>query len=186
MIHATGQFLREAALDKHNSLSALLRRGGGASNTDGTSVADGTSNTGVYYQLPGKHPKEALCSLIDLLPVVTDKEKLLKAILEREELMPTAMGNGIALPHPRNPLIEKEAKQFAALAFPENHLDWGALDGKPVHTIILVVSASAKSHLFSLQRITFFCHDKGFCSLIERRAPAEEILEYIEKTEHGW
>ena len=168
LIHVTGQSIQEATLDKQNSLSALLHKGN------------------VYYQLPGKNPKDALCSLVDLIPVVTSKDKLLKAILEREELMPTAMGNGIALPHPRNPLIEKEADQFAALAFPENHLEWSALDGKPVHTIILVVSASAKSHLFTMQRISYFCHNEGFLSLINRRAPAEEILGYIEKTELGW
>jgi PTS system nitrogen regulatory IIA component len=154
------------------NFSSLLRRGN------------------VYYQLPGKNPKEALRSLIDLIPPdclkPPDKDKLFQAILEREELMPTAIGNGIALPHPRNPLVEKEEEQFAALAFPKNYIDWGALDGMPVHTIILVVSASAKMHLFSLQRITFFCHDETFCSLINRRVPAEEIFNYIEKTEQGW
>jgi PTS system nitrogen regulatory IIA component len=163
------------------SLSGLFRRGG------------------VYYQLPGKLPKEALAALIGLIPDVTEtivpnsidgensgKDKLLQAVLEREELMPTAMGNGIALPHPRNPLVENAEEQFAALAFLENEIDWGALDGKSVHTIILVVSASAKMHLATLQRITFFCRDENFCSLLKRRAPAEEIFALIEKTEQGW
>ena len=150
------------------NLSTLLRRGG------------------VYYQVPGKHPKEALSSLVDILAAPLSPANLLQAILEREELMPTAMGNGIALPHPRNPVIEKEEDQFAALAFPENEIDWGALDGKPVHSIILIVSASARMHLFSLQRITFFCRDDGFCLLLKNRAPAEEIVGYVEKTEQGW
>jgi PTS system nitrogen regulatory IIA component len=151
-----------------NNLSALFRKGG------------------VYYAVPGEHPKDALASLVGLIPGVPDNDKLLKAILEREDLMPTAMGNGIALPHPRNPVIENEDAQFAALAFPENDIDWGALDSRPVHTIILVVSASAKTHLASLQRITFFCRDETFCALLKRRAPAEEIFAYIEKTEQGW
>lgn len=157
------------------SLAALLRRGGG--------------ENGVYYHLPGSRPKEALASLIDMLPVPQcglDSGELLKAVLEREELMPTAMGNGIALPHPRNPLIEKEEDQFVAIAFPENEIDWGALDGKKVHSIILIVSASAKTHLFALQRISYFCRDETFCSLLKRRAPAPEIIQHIEKTEQGW
>jgi len=163
------------------SLSGLFRRGG------------------VYYQLPGKLPKEALAALIGLIPAADNsiipnppngeihgRNKLLQAVLEREELMPTAMGNGIALPHPRNPLIENAEEQFAALAFLENEIDWGALDGKPVHSIILLVSASAKMHLATLQRITFFCRDENFCALLKRRAPAEEIFSLIEKTEQGW
>jgi len=163
------------------SLSRLFRRGG------------------VYYQLPGKLPKEALAALIGLIPdmpgsAISDslegeicgRDKLLKAVLEREELMPTAMGNGIALPHPRNPLIENAEEQFAALAFLENEIDWGALDGKPVHSVILLVSSSAKMHLATLQRITFFCRDENFCALLKRRAPAEEIFTLIEETEQGW
>jgi len=163
------------------SLSGLFRRGG------------------IYYELPGKLPKEALAALIGLLPdmnssvtfnppdgEITGRDKLLQAVLEREELMPTALGNGIALPHPRNPLIENAEEQFAALAFLENEIDWGALDGKPVHSIILLVSASAKMHLATLQRITFFCRDENFCALLKRRAPAEEIFTLIEKTEQGW
>jgi len=150
------------------SLAALLRRGG------------------VYYHLPGTLPKEALNSFIERIPAIPEPDKLLQAILEREELMPTAMGNGIALPHPRNPIIEKEDEQFVALAFPENEIDWGALDGKPVHSIILIVSASAKMHLSTLQRISFFCRDENFCALLKRRAPAEEIIRVIEETEQGW
>jgi PTS system nitrogen regulatory IIA component len=157
--------------NQNSNLSTLLRQGG------------------IFYNAPGKLPREILTWLVDAIPVpagTIDRELLLKAVLEREELMPTAMGNGIALPHPRNPVTEKETAQFAALAFPENPIDWGALDGKPVTTVILAVSASARMHLATLQRITFFCRDGEFSALLARRAPAEEILAYIEKTEAGW
>ncbi|MDR0599288.1 MAG: PTS sugar transporter subunit IIA [Treponema sp.] len=155
------------------SLAALLRRGG------------------LFYHAPGTRSVELLTWLVNMVTDragrgAVDREKLLTAVLEREELMPTAMGNGVALPHPRNPVIEKAGDQFAALAFPETPLDWEALDGKPVHAVILLVSASAKAHLSLLQRITFFCRDEGFCRLLDRQAPAEEILAYIEQTEGAW
>ncbi|MDR2551961.1 MAG: PTS sugar transporter subunit IIA [Treponema sp.] len=141
---------------------------------------------GIFYAVPGAQPRSVLVHLTGLLPGLADREELLQAVFEREDLMPTAMGNGIALPHPRNPVIHREEAQFAALAFPENPLDWAALDGKPVHSVILIVSASAKAHLSVLQRITFFCRDGEFCRLLESRAPAEDILGYVEKTETGW
>ena len=167
------------------ALSVLLRRGG------------------VYYGLPGSRPGEILRALVESVPRVRrsnansggtgggldsaeGRARLLKAVLEREELLSTAVGNGIALPHPRNPVIENGDDQFAALAFTENPVDWGALDGRPVRAVILVVSASPKMHLASLQRITFFCRDEQFCGLLDRRAPAEEIVDYVEKTEAGW
>jgi PTS system nitrogen regulatory IIA component len=168
-------------INRGPALSVLLRRGG------------------VYRDLPGAFPAEVLAALVRAVPVnfgpggadtaeggENGRERLLKAVLEREELQPTAMGNGVALPHPRNPVIENEAEGCAALGFTKNKIDWGALDGKPVTTLILVVSASAKMHLALLQRISFFCRDSGFTSLLDRRAPAEEIFGYIEKTEAGW
>jgi PTS system nitrogen regulatory IIA component len=100
--------------------------------------------------------------------------------------MSTAMGNGIALPHPRNPVIEKNEDQCAVLGFLENEVDWGALDGKNVTAVILVVSASARFHLAALQRISFFCRDGGFCALLENRASPEELVSYIGKTEAAW
>ncbi|MDR2313369.1 MAG: PTS sugar transporter subunit IIA [Spirochaetaceae bacterium] len=142
---------------------------------------------GIYYNAPGSVPEDLLRWLIQTVPAADiDKDALLKAVLEREDLMPTAMGNGIALPHPRNPILEREEAQIAALAFLENGIDWGALDGRAVDTVILVVSASARIHLSMLQRITFFCRDGGFCALLQRRAPAEEIFDYIERGEKSW
>jgi PTS system nitrogen regulatory IIA component len=148
---------------------------------------------GIYYDVPGTQPREILTWLVNAvpadspeIPAAVFKDALLKAVLEREELMPTAMGNGIALPHPRSPVIQSEDKQFAALAFPEQEINWQSLDGKPVTAVILVISASAKIHLALLQRITFFCQDEGFRDLLKRRAPATEILDYIERAEAAW
>jgi PTS system nitrogen regulatory IIA component len=153
---------------------------------------------GIYYDVPGTRPREILTWLVNAIPgelsaaatsgdaAAVSRDALLKAVLEREELMPTAMGNGIALPHPRNPVIQNEEEQCAALAFPSQEIDWGALDGRPVNAVILVVSASAKIHLALLQRITFFCRDKGFCALLQCRAPADEILGYLKTAEAAW
>ncbi|MDR2661420.1 MAG: PTS sugar transporter subunit IIA [Treponema sp.] len=148
---------------------------------------------GIYYNVPGTQPREVLAWLVNAvpsdspeIPPAVFKEALLKAVLEREELMPTAMGNGIALPHPRNPLIQREDQQFAALAFPEQEINWQSLDGRPVNAVILVISASAKIHLALLQRITFFCQDEAFRTLLKHRAPAAEILDYVERTEAAW
>jgi PTS system nitrogen regulatory IIA component len=148
---------------------------------------------GIYYHVPGMQPREVLTWLVNAVPADSPevpaavfKDALLKAVLEREELMPTAMGNGIALPHPRNPVIQSGDKQFAALAFPEHEINWQSLDGKPVTAVILIISASAKIHLALLQRITFFCQDEGFRALLKRRAPAAEILTYVERAEAAW
>ena len=143
---------------------------------------------GVFYNIPGAVPREVITELTGAvkLPQAVDKRHLLDAVLEREALMPTALGHGVALPHPRNPLITDVQEQLVALGFVKQPVDWQALDGEPVHTTLLIVSASAKLHLHTLSRINFFCQQKDFRSMLVNRAPREEIIEAIARVEADW
>jgi PTS system nitrogen regulatory IIA component len=155
--------------EKNEKLAELLERGG------------------VYYKIPGNSPREVLAALIGSLekPSISGEE-LLMACLEREALMSTSIGGGIALPHPRNPMAADQDSQFAALGFPEHPVNWNALDGKPVDTIFFIVSASAQLHLHTLSRINFFCQDDAFLRLLKNRASREAIIRYIKETEQNW
>ncbi|GHT74086.1 hypothetical protein FACS1894124_3420 [Spirochaetia bacterium] len=143
---------------------------------------------GVYYQAPGTNPREILTNLVERLnpPSVVDRDALLKAVLEREALMTTAVGHGIALPHPRNPLISGAGDQFVAVAFLEHPVDWQALDGEPVHTALLIVSSSAKLHLHTLSRINYFCQQEQFRAFLAKRPTPEDIIRVITEAEAAW
>jgi PTS system nitrogen regulatory IIA component len=143
---------------------------------------------GFFYAVPGATPKEVLTNVIDLIPppLFPDKKLLLKAILEREALMPTAIGHGIALPHPRNPLLTDPRSQFVGIVFLEQPVDWKALDGEAVHTLLLIVSASAKLHLDTLSKINFFCQQDVFRALLRERAPREAITAALREAESAW
>jgi PTS system nitrogen regulatory IIA component len=143
---------------------------------------------GIYYKVPGTNPKEVLGALIGFLPhqEAIQNKALLNAVQEREALMSTSIGKGIALPHPRNPAVSKSEDQFAALAFLEHPVDWNALDGKPVNTLFLIVSASAKLHLQTLSKITFFCQQDAFLELLRKKASKEDIIKFIKDTEREW
>jgi PTS system nitrogen regulatory IIA component len=152
------------------ALIELVKRGGG------------------FRTIPGASPQEYLTNLLKTieLPPKVNRKALLSAVLEREALMTTAVGNGIALPHPRNPLITESAGQFVCVSYTEQDLNWEALDGKPVHTVILIISASPKMHLHTLSRINFFCQQESFRMQLRSRATAAEILKTIEETERTW
>ncbi|GHV87762.1 hypothetical protein AGMMS50267_01220 [Spirochaetia bacterium] len=142
---------------------------------------------GVYYQVPGTNPRDLITNLVERLnPVAVDRDALLKAALEREALMTTAIGHGIALPHPRNPLISSAGDQFVAVAFLEKPVDWQALDGEPVHTALLIVSSSAKLHLHTLSRINYFCQREQFRAFLANRPSPEEIIRVITQEEAVW
>ncbi len=143
---------------------------------------------GIFYDLTGNSVREVLEALVASVPVpsVITPQDLLQAILEREALMSTSIGRGIALPHPRNPLVTRDEEQFVALAFLEKSVEWKALDNEPVDTLLLIVSSSAKSHLKTLANITFFCRQEAFLSLLRERAPRETLIDYIKDTEKEW
>jgi PTS system nitrogen regulatory IIA component len=156
--------------EKNEKLAELIERGG------------------VYYNIPGNSPGEVLAAFIGSFKNLSQisAEELLRTCLEREALMSTSIGHGIALPHPRNPMAADRGSQFVALGFPEHPVNWNAQDGKPVDTLLFIVSASANLHLHTLSRINFFCQDDAFLRLLETRASQEAILKYIKETEQDW
>ncbi|MDR0731737.1 MAG: PTS sugar transporter subunit IIA [Treponema sp.] len=150
---------------------------------------------GIHYNVPESSVEVFITEFIRLIPCLNDieasgnpgfKMDLLRAVLEREALMPTGIGHGIALPHPRNPLITDAGRQCISIGFPAAPLDWKALDSKPVHTALLIVSASAKIHLHTLLKINFLCQNKNFLSLLKNRAPQDHIIGTIRELERGW
>ena len=100
--------------------------------------------------------------------------------------MSTAIGKGIALPHPRIPLLEKAEEAFVAISFPVQPLDWNTPDGSKVHTIFLIVSSSAKQHLSTLSKINFLCQQEKVYSLIKAQASKEAIITAIGEAETAW
>ncbi|MDR0596932.1 MAG: PTS sugar transporter subunit IIA [Treponema sp.] len=153
-----------------------------------TSLIELIRRGGDFRIIPGATPRDLLANLIGSIdiPPSVDRAALLSVVLEREALMPTAVGNGIALPHPRNPMIAESAEQFVSIAFAERGINWGALDGKPVRTVMLILSASPRMHLHTLSRLNYFCQQASFVKLLERRASPGEILQIIEETEKTW
>jgi PTS system nitrogen regulatory IIA component len=152
------------------------------------SLADLVNRGGVYNDIPGANPREILTGVIDRIPMPPGigKDSLLTAVLEREALMSTGIGKGVALPHPRNPVIHEGSAQLVAIAFPARPVNWNALDGKPVHTALLIVSASAKQHLHILSKVNFLCQQENFYQLLQSKASREKITQAIREAEQAW
>jgi PTS system nitrogen regulatory IIA component len=157
-------------------------------NINDESLAELVKRGGVYHNIPGSSPREILSDIIDSLQVfpLEKKAALLQAILEREALITTGVGRGIALPHPRNPILEEGENPFVTITFPIQPLDWNTLDGSKVHTIFLIVSKSTKQHLGVLSKINYLCQQEKFHKLISAGASKEEIVAAIAEAEKAW
>jgi len=152
------------------SLAALIDRGG------------------VYYNIGGAGPAEILREATSAmaLPKGVDREALLTAVLERESLMPTAIGNGVAIPHPRNPIISDRSQQRVAVLFLKSPANYNALDRKPVSALFYILSADARSHLAILASVSYLCQRKEFLKLMESRPSKEELVAFVSKAEAAW
>lgn len=133
---------------------------------------------GVVYRLSGVDKPTVLRSVVETLrlPDGVNREFLFEVLMAREALEPTALGDGIAVPHVRNPVVHHVQRPLVTLFFLERPVEYGALDGLPVHTLFTLISPTVKAHLHLLSRLTFALRDAEFKALILRQASRDEIL----------
>jgi nitrogen PTS system EIIA component len=112
-----------------------------------------------------------------------DRDVVIQLLKSREQLMTTAIGNGISLPHPRIPLVIGRDKPLIHFFFPERFLELNSLDGKPVHTVILIISQTIKQHLSLLAHISLLLSKKEMQQALEDRLPYPQLISVIEQFE---
>jgi len=140
---------------------------------------------GIHYRLAGAHKDDILRALIGVLPLPegTDTEMLLRLFQAREAAASTGIGDGIALPHVRNPIVLHVTRPSITLCFLEEPIDFGALDGQPVSVLFSMISPTTRCHLQLLTRLSFAFHDAQFKEVVKRHGPAEEILHQARRVE---
>jgi len=155
------------ALDDLPSLSALLVTGG------------------IHRDLSGRTTPEVLRALVDVLPLPTDVDRdFLASVLEaREAIGSTGIGDGIAIPHVRNPILLHGAAPCVALAFLRHPVDFAALDGRPVHALFALVSPTIPVHLKILAQLGYTLRDVELRELLRTEAPSDTILARIRALE---
>lgn len=153
-----------------------------------TPLSEMIKRGGVYFNVGGTTPTQVLTEAIESieLPRGVTRDLLLNAILERESLMPTAIGNGIAIPHPRSPLMTDSSQQRVAVMFLKTPIAYNALDKQPVSVLFIILSSDARSHLAVLAALTHLCRRPDFKTILSERPSTEELSEFIRRIEAGW
>jgi PTS system nitrogen regulatory IIA component len=117
------------------------------------------------------------------LPDEIDRDYLLQVLIARERLASTAVGGGIAIPHPRNPALLQVTRPTVTLGFLENPIDFHSLDGQPVMILFTLITPTLRSHLHLLSKLGFVLRDRGFRKVLEREGSREEILRVLRRME---
>lgn len=92
----------------------------------------------------------------------TEGEKLTQAIMERERLCSTAVGEGVAIPHPRDVVITDIKRPLLSAGVCRNGMDFESIDGKPTHLVFLLSAPRSDIHLKLMARLSRLLRDKVF------------------------
>ena len=142
------------------------------------SLAEALQAGGVAYRISGEDQSTVLRSIVDVLKLTdeVDREFLYEVLLARETLGSTGIGDGIAIPHVRNPVVLHVSRPTVTLCFLEHPIDFKAIDGQAVNILFTLISPTVRAHLHLLSRLGFVLHNPEFKALLHRQAPREEIM----------
>ncbi len=135
--------------------------------------------------LDSKDKESAICELVDILNdsgLLSDHDKVLKAILMREKTRSTGIGSGVAIPHGKCSQVKELVMAIGIAGEP---IEFDSVDGKPVKIILLLVSPADQTgpHIQALARISRLMLDDNFRTNLENAKSAEEAYKLLSTRE---
>lgn len=149
------------------------------------SFSDALSIGGIFHKVGGTDKPSILRAIVNLLrlPGGVDRELLYRMLLAREALASTAVGDGMAIPHPRNPIVLRVTQPLVTLCLLAQPVDFGALDDQRVYALFTLVSSAPRIHLHLLARLSYVLRQSSFKTLLSARSPAADILAEVRRVE---
>lgn len=146
-------------------------------------VMDFLNKKAVTANLKAQDKKGVIKELVDLLVKAgvlksNEKENIIKALIEREELGSTGIGKGVGIPHAKSPKVKE---LVAAFGLSKEGVDFESLDGDPAYIFFMLIAPeeSAGPHLKALARISRLLKDKYFRDLLKSAKDEKELVKII-------
>lgn len=148
-------------------------------------AADALKSGGVAYRVEGHDKPSVLRAVVNLLnlPDEVDRDFLYQVMLARETLGSTGIGDGIAIPHVRNPIVLHVTKPTITLCFLEHPIHFGSIDGQPVNILFTLISPTVRAHLHLLSRLGFVLQNNNFKAALKRQATRDQLIESLAQAE---
>lgn len=146
-------------------------------------IMDFLNKKAISVNIKSADKEGVIKELVDLLADAADiknKEDLVKAVLAREALGSTGIGQGVGIPHAKSQAVKE---LVAAFGLSRNGVNFDSLDGEPVHIFFLLIAPeeSAGPHLKALARISRMLKDKYFRDLLKKAKDEHDILRIIQE-----
>ena len=139
----------------------------------------------IVVNLQGETKEEIIAELSKLVAKncqIANSDDIFQAVIEREKIMSTGIGDGIAIPHGKSDSVDK---LVAALGTRRRGVDFEALDGEPAYVFFLLVSPTNISgpHIKALARISRYLKNEEFKKRLIAAHTSDDIISIIRTEE---
>jgi PTS system fructose-specific IIA component/PTS system nitrogen regulatory IIA component len=143
----------------------------------------------IIPDLKADSKEEAIRSMVGSLRAAgsvpaDEEENIVTAIMKREELGSTGIGNGVAVPHTKHHAVDR---LIATIALADEGVDFASLDGGDVHILFLLVSPPDKpgDHLRGLENISRHLRSHTFCNFLRQSKSREDVMELLKEADEN-
>ena len=139
----------------------------------------------VRIPLRARTKEQLLAELVEVvsrgLPA-TAAEAVLASVREREQVLSTGIGEGVAIPHGKTPVVDQ---LMMAAGVTDEPVDFDALDGAPVRLCFVLVGpdSAAGAHVRALSRISRLLRRAPLRDALRAAATPEEFLRLVRDSE---
>ncbi len=148
-------------------------------------LADLLNKDLIKVPLDKKNKEEVIGELIDILVEngkVKNRAAVVKAVMEREKVMSTGVGDGVAIPHGKADGVNDVV---AAFGISKQEINFLSIDEKPVHLVFLLIASpdATGPHLKALSRVSRLLNKKEFRTKLLYAKSSSDVLEMIREEE---
>jgi mannitol/fructose-specific phosphotransferase system IIA component (Ntr-type) len=135
--------------------------------------------------LSASDKNQALEIMVDVLcraAAVTDCASLRRAIFDRERILSTGIGLGVALPHAK---IAEVRDFVVAMGIAQQAIEYGALDDRPVQIIVMIAGPTHRQsdYLKILAQVTLSLKNRGLREALIACRTADDVLRALGKSQ---
>ena len=179
--------LLEWATARRLKVSADLFNGSASEAARVASLTAALEAGGIVHDLCGTDKPSVFRAIVEHLhlPDNLDRELLVLMLLARERLQSTGIGDGIAIPHVRNPILLHVVRPSVMLCFLAQPIAFDAIDGKPVHALFTLVCPTVQVHLGLLARLSFALQDERLKRVLAEQGKREDVLAEVRRIEQA-
>lgn len=138
---------------------------------------------GVIENVPGDTPEAVYLNAVKRfeLPEYLSQAEFYTELVSRERILSTAVGTGVAIPHPRRTLLRSDQDQKIYVVYPSEAQDMNAPDSRSVYVMFILLTYTPKFHLQVLSGLAKSLQSVKFQGILESKPTKEVLVEALKK-----